>query len=114
MITSTQYGCIDTTYITVIIEPDFAFYIPNAFSPNDDGINDTFNGKGIFIKDYEMMIYDRWGNLIFYTNDINKPWDGKANQGADMAQRDVYIYVVNLTDILRKKHSYKGTVTLVR
>jgi gliding motility-associated-like protein len=114
LITSTQYGCIDTTYKTVIIEPDFAFYIPNAFSPNDDGINDTFNGKGIFIKDYEMMIYDRWGNLIFYTNDINKPWDGKANQGADMAQRDVYIYVVNLTDILRKKHSYKGTVTLVR
>jgi gliding motility-associated-like protein len=114
LITSTTYGCYDTAYQTVIIDPDFEFYIPNAFTPNGDGKNDTFTGKGIFIKEYEMMIFDRWGNLIFYTDDLNKPWDGRANHGADMAQRDVYVYVVNLTDIKNKKHNYKGTVTLVR
>jgi len=114
LITSTLYGCIDTAYQTITIEPDFVFYIPNAFSPNGDSINDTFSGKGIFIKDYEMSIFDRWGNLIFYTDNIDKPWDGRANHGNEIAQRDVYIYVVQLTDIRRKKHSYKGTVTLVR
>jgi len=108
------YSCVDSTYKTVTIEPEFLFYIPNAFTPNDDGINDYFSGKGIFIKEYEMMIFDRWGNLIFYTDDINKPWDGRANHGTEIAQRDVYVYTVKITDINRKKHSYKGTVTLER
>ncbi len=114
LITSTKHNCKDTTYQTVIIEPDFTFYIPNSFTPNDDGINDSFSGKGIFIKEYEMSIYDRWGNLIFFTDDIDKPWDGKANHGNEMAQRDVYVYSVKVTDYKRKKHSFKGVVTLVR
>jgi gliding motility-associated-like protein len=114
LITSTLFGCKDETYQTIFIEPDFSFYIPNSFSPNDDGTNDTFSGKGIFIKTYEMMIFDRWGNLIFFTNDINKPWDGTANYGSKIAQEDVYIYSVKLTDINKGKHNYKGIVTLVR
>lgn len=114
LITSTQYGCIDSTYKTIKIEPDFTFYIPNAFSPNGDSINDTFTGKGIFIKEYEMRIFDRWGNMIFKTDNINKPWDGKANDGNEIAQQDVYIYVVQVTDFKKKKHDYKGIVTLVR
>jgi gliding motility-associated-like protein len=114
LITSTLYGCSDTAYQTVVVEPDFIFYVPNSFTPNDDGINDTFTGQGIFIKEYEMSIYDRWGNLIFYSSDINKPWDGKANHGTDTAQRDVYIYTINATDFKNKKHNYKGIVTLVR
>jgi gliding motility-associated-like protein/uncharacterized repeat protein (TIGR01451 family) len=113
LIASNAYSCLDTTHQTIVIEPDFVFYIPNAFSPNDDGINDTFTGKGIFIKDFEMMIFDRWGNLIFYSNDINKPWDGRANYGKKIAQRDVYVYMIKVTDIKSIEHSYRGTVTLV-
>ena len=114
LITSTLHGCADTAYQTITIEPDFIFYIPNAFTPNGDNINDTFTGKGIYIKEYQMMIYDRWGNLIFFTDDIHKPWDGTANHGNEIAQRDVYVYVVDVTDFRRKKHNYKGIVTLVR
>jgi gliding motility-associated-like protein len=114
LIASTLYNCKDTAYQTVIIEPDFVFYIPNSFSPNDDGINDSFSGKGIFIKQYEMSIFDRWGNMIFYTDDINKPWDGTANHGTEMAQVDVYVYSINVVDYNKKKHSYKGIVTLVK
>ncbi len=113
-IVSTQYNCIDTSYQTVFIEPDFVFYVPNSFSPNDDGINDIFIGKGIFISEYEMMIFDRWGNLIFYSNDSTKGWDGTANHGTESAQRDVYIYSIKITDFNQRKHSYKGTVTLVK
>ncbi len=114
LITSTLYNCIDTTSHTVIIEPDFLFYIPNAFTPNDDGINDIFSGKGIFIVNYEMSIFDRWGNLIFFSDDIAKGWDGKANHGNEIAQGDVYIYSIKITDINKRKHLYKGIVTLVR
>ncbi len=114
LITSTQFGCFDTTHQSVTIEPDFLFYIPNAFTPDGDGVNDTFTGKGIFIKEFEMSIFDRWGNLIFFSDDINKPWDGRANHGNEIAQSDVYIYSIKVTDIKRQKHLYKGTVTLVR
>ncbi len=114
LIASTLYNCIDTTYQTIFIEPDFIFYIPNSFTPNDDGINDIFMGKGIFIKEYEMMIFDRWGNLIFYSDDALKGWDGTANHGTETAQQDIYVYKISITDFNKRKHSYKGKVTLVR
>ncbi len=114
LITSTIYNCTDTAVQTIIIEPDFIFYIPNAFSPNDDGVNDTFSGKGLFISKFEMMIFDRWGNLIFFSDDINKPWDGKANHGTEAAQGDVYVYSFKVIDFKMIKHNYKGIVTLVR
>jgi len=114
LLVTNQYGCVDSTFKNVTIEPDFHFYIPNAFSPNGDGINDSFSGKGVFIKKYEMMIFDRWGDMIFFTDDIDKPWDGKANQGSGVAQQDVYIYSIKVTDNKRKEHNYKGIVTLVR
>lgn len=114
LITANQYSCMDTTYQTISIEPDFIFYVPNAFTPNDDGVNDTFSGTGIFIYKYEMMIFDRWGNLIFFTDDIHKPWDAKANHGTEIAQGDVYIYSIKITDFNMNNHNYKGLVTLLR
>jgi gliding motility-associated-like protein len=114
LITSTLYSCKDTADQQIIINPVSLFFIPSAFSPNDDGVNDTFSGVGIFIKQYEMSIFDRWGNLIFSSDDINKPWDGKANHGSDIAQQDVYVYSIKITDIKMVKHNYRGVVTLVR
>ncbi|MES2138141.1 MAG: PKD domain-containing protein [Bacteroidota bacterium] len=114
LITSTQYNCVDTAYHTVIIEPDFKFYIPSAFTPDGDGINDSFTGKGIFIFDYKMSIFDRWGNLIFFSDNISKPWNGRANRGGDIAEADIYVYVVKVIDFNKKEHNYSGTVTLLR
>lgn len=110
------YGCWDTVAHPVIIGPEFTFYIPNAFTPNGDGINDTFNGKGIGIAKYDIWIFDRWGNMIFHSDQIDPydAWDGRANNGSDIAQQDVYVWKVKLTDVFNKKHSYVGTVTLVK
>lgn len=107
-------GCVDTVIHPVLVSPEFTFFIPNAFTPNGDEINDTFNGKGVGIKTYEMYIFDRWGNLIYYTDSLNKPWDGRANHGSEVAQQDVYVWKVRLTDVFDKKHSYIGSVTLVK
>lgn len=114
LIASTQYNCLDTAYQTIIVEPEFLVYIPNAFTPNDDGINDTFLVMGMFIIDFEMNIFDRWGNLIYKTNSIDKPWNGKANNGNQPAQTDVYIYSIKIIDFQSKKHIYRGTVTTIR
>jgi gliding motility-associated-like protein len=107
-------GCYDTVAHGIDIGPEFTFFIPNAFTPNGDLINDYFNGSGIGIVKYEMMIFDRWGNLIFDTDSLSKPWDGKANGGSEMAQQDVYVWKVKLTDVFDKKHNYIGTVTIVK
>ena len=104
--------CNDTSTVCLMIVPEFTFYIPNAFSPNGDGMNDEFFGKGENIKDYEMLIYDRWGMLLFKTENINTHWDGRVKGG--IAQEDVYVYVINITDIFTKQHKYLGSVTIVR
>ncbi len=114
LVTSSQYGCVDTTHQTISIKPDYVFYIPNTFTPNGDGKNDFFSGKGVSFKEYEMMIFDRWGNLVFYTDDINKQWDGMVNHSSDKPQQDIYVYIINTTDIKKEKHSYQGIVTLIR
>ena len=114
LIVSNQYSCFDTTYKTITIEPDWAFFVPNVFSPNADGINDSFQGYGFGLLKYEMVIFDRWGNEIYRTKDYNYPWDGTANNGKYMAQQDVYVYLINIRDVKGKDHSYKGIVTLVK
>ncbi|HLC83932.1 MAG TPA: PKD domain-containing protein, partial [Bacteroidia bacterium] len=111
---TTNFGCVSTTTECIDVQPEFTFFMPNAFSPNGDGINDEFYGKGDYIKDFEMFIYDRWGNLTFFADDINKHWDGKANHGKETAQVEVYVYSVKITDSNGKKHKYIGTVTIVK
>ncbi len=107
-------GCVSSIMHCLVIEPFFTFYIPNAFTPNGDEVNDMFSGKGTYFTDYEMWVFDRWGNMIFYTNDINKRWDGKANGGSEIAQQDVYVYKVKLKDTFGKNHKYIGHVSLVK
>ncbi|HET6228158.1 MAG TPA: PKD domain-containing protein, partial [Bacteroidia bacterium] len=108
-------GCVDSTMHPVEVLPEFAFYIPNAFTPNRvDGTNDTFYGKGVGIVSYHLWIFDRWGNMVFNSPDIDAGWDGRANNGEAVAQQDVYVWKVKLTDIFGKRHDYIGTVTLVR
>lgn len=109
-----SYGCVGTVSHYVEIGPEFTFFIPNAFTPNGDGTNDFFFGQGIGIVDYTLLIFDRWGNEIFTGHDLNDMWNGKANGGSEVAQQDVYVWKVHLTDCFGKKHNYIGTVTLVK
>jgi len=57
-----------------------------------------------------MWIYDRWGNSVFYTDDINKHWDGRMN--GNEVQQDVYVYMIKIVDFKKEQHSYIGNVTL--
>jgi gliding motility-associated-like protein len=108
--------CTDTIIINIVVEEDFTFYAPNAFTPNGDGINDVFFPKGIMWKDgtYELYVFDRWGNQIFKSTDPAIGWDGKANGGNKIAQEDVYVWKVIMKDTHDKKHKFVGHVTLVK
>jgi len=110
-------GCTDTVHGSVHIHPDWAFWIPNCFTPNADRVNDVFKptGYGINLKTYSMFIYDRWGREFFYTEDINVGWNGTYQNKKDhhKAVEGSYVYMIKFCDIDGKTYVYKGVVTLV-
>jgi len=114
LIAENKFGCSDTIILTVVIDPDFTFYAPNAFSPNNDGINDYFYGKGVGIKDYTLNIYDRWGINVFTSKSMDNVWDGRIFGNDEIAQEDVYIYIFKLKDVFGNVHTIRGHVTLIK
>ena len=133
-----QHGCWDTICKTVELIPEFEFYIPNTFTPNGDNLNEFFFGKCRGVKEYNIWVFDRWGNLLWdcHKEDKNTNWDNTGQDGLSsfckwdgvvvsggqdmsghsnqLAQQDVYVWKVALTDIFNKQHSYIGNVNIVK
>jgi len=109
-------GCTDTVEHPVCIQPYFTFYAPNTFTPNDDGKNDVWmpDGIGIDPKNYHLMLFDRWGNLMFETTVWGEGWDGRANGGNQIAQIDTYVWKVDLKDVFHNRHLYIGHCNIIR
>lgn len=108
------YGCKDTVMKPIEIGPNFTFYIPNTFTPNEDGVNELFTGTGIGIKNFKMWIFDRWGEMIYFTEDIRQGWDGSVKGKKVEGKTDVYQYKVIVQDLKGKSHQYIGHVTLLK
>lgn len=107
-------GCPDTIQYSLVVKPDFYFYIPNSFTPNSDGVNESYNGKGQGFEEYSMSIYNRWGQRIFTTNSLANGWDGKDANG-NLVPIDTYVYVVGLRITAAEDEIlYRGKVALVR
>jgi gliding motility-associated-like protein len=87
-------------------------YVPNAFTPNGDGINDDAGIRDVFVKDYELRIYNRWGQLIFNTLDKNIQWKGLDNEG-NVQPDDTYVYIVHYTGWDGSAATKKGNITLL-
>ncbi|MDA9120856.1 gliding motility-associated C-terminal domain-containing protein [Flavobacteriales bacterium] len=110
----TNHGCEDETMRQIEIEPDFMFYVPNAFTPNSDARNDAFRGygEGVNWDTYEMSIYNRWGEEIFFTNDIDNSWDGSFK--GKTVPNEAYVWTINIDDLQGNRHTYRGHVTVLR
>ena len=107
-------GCLDTTYSTIIIDPPgYTIYIPNSFTPDNDGLNDFFAPQGVEFTDFEMSIFNRWGEEIYHTNDIDKPWNGKSKNGNGI-QKGVYVYKIWVKDLNEEIHYYVGNVSVIK
>ncbi len=114
LVITDMHGCMDSITNCLVVNPLFTLYIPDAFSPNGDGINDVFTPKGSYIKDFEMYIFDRWGMKLFHTGDIMNGWNGKVLNNATVCQEDTYVYQIYVTDTQGNKHAYNGKVTLLK
>jgi gliding motility-associated-like protein len=112
MVVTNQWGCADTIVKKIVVENDFVIYVPNSFTPNDDNNNDQFFAKGLGIVNYDLSIFDRWGEKIFETNDFTKSWDGTF-KGKD-CKTDVYIWKIKAGGLNGKTKYLQGHVTLYR
>ena len=88
------------------------FYIPDAFSPNRDMINDFFSVVGGNLKEIQMQIYNRWGEKLYDTSSKNPKWDGTYK--GELCEQGVYLYMLTLKTWNGKIHFFKGTLTLIR
>jgi gliding motility-associated-like protein len=114
LIATTMHGCTDTVSHIIVRQGIYSFYVPNAFTPNNDGINDYFLpfGEGISSTHYALYIFDRWGNLIFETDEANKSWDGRHM--GELVPIGNYVWRIKTKDIYDNEiHNYVGHVTVV-
>ena len=112
LIVKNQWGCLDTVIKVVTVEHDFTFYVPNAFSPNNDGLNEVFQPKGTGFVGYELEIYDRWGEKIFATTNFLEAWDGRFK--GEMCKSDVYNWKIKVNLVSGVSKFFMGKVSLVR
>jgi len=105
-------GCLDTASLTILPLPAGDLYIPNAFTPDGNGRNDVFRVLGGQLKDFELKIFNRWGQIVFQTSDRSRGWDGMF--AGKPQPTGTYVYLVRATLPDGTKVVRKGTVTLVR
>ena len=108
-------GCTDTIQKTLDIIPKFTYFLPNAFTPNGDGTNDGFRGTGLmqYIAEFEMQIYNRWGEMVFITNNPMEAWNGRKGNTGEMCQSGVYVVQVILKGFRGEEQVEKGFATLI-
>jgi len=113
---SNQIGCLDTTSQIIVIEHDPVVFIPNAFTPDGDGLNNVFTAvfpENMKLASFEMYIYDRWGELVFYSQDPKQGWDASL-AGFD-APDGVYSYLVKYKELgYVNKFQVTGSVVVIR
>jgi gliding motility-associated-like protein len=107
-------GCLDSAYVNVkIFKTGPKIFVPTAFTPNGDGLNDVIRPIAVGIQSIEYFsIYNRWGQLVFTTTINGQGWDGKI--GNKEQGSNVFVWMVKAIDYLGKPYFAKGTVTLIR
>jgi gliding motility-associated-like protein len=105
-------GCTDVICKEIKVDPDWTLYVPNTFTPNEDGLNDMFFAKGTNIRNFQMEIFDRWGEKIFASDDIMKGWDGTYK--SQNVTQDAFTWKITFVDCYSKAHEKTGHVTVIK
>jgi len=112
-IVSNSYGCSDTTSLMIEVKPETTIWVPNAFTPNDrSGLNDVFLAKGKYVNEFNMKIFNRWGEMIFESENMDIGWDG-THQNNNVPQ-GIYIWVIHYKDLKLGRKSLKGHVSVIK
>ena len=113
ILASTPAGCKDSASAVIFLKPELLMWLPNAFSPNIDGLNEGFGPYTTFgLERYELMIFDRWGNILWKTTNPEEKWLGYDMDGSKMIE-GVYGYSMVFRYVDNQLYTYKGTITLL-
>lgn len=112
LLVTNTWGCIDTVVKIIQVEDDYSIYVPNSFTPNNDGLNDIFQAKGTGFTDYTLEVYDRWGEVIFTSHNFQTGWDGNYKEQGPKC--DVYVWKIGLKTLSGKTKTLTGQVSLIR
>lgn len=113
LVVTNEFGCMDTAQQTVVVTDVSTVYIPSAFTPTNDNLNETFRPYMTNMTDYRMQIYNRWGELLYSSQHADdKGWTGRTPKGI-FHKSDVYVYKIYLKDIYGKEFEYYGHVQLM-
>ncbi len=109
-------GCQDTLVQLIDVIPQVRYFLPNAFTPNQDGLNDEYLGTGVLegATNFQMVIVNRWGETVFETNDPLDGWNGRKLNTGDFVQNGVYMVLVTFTGPRGDKYEYKSAATVIR
>ena len=114
LVVENSYACIDSMEKNIYIYNVLDLYIPNSFTPGGNGKNDEFKVYGEGIAEVEMLIFNRWGELIFQAKDISNGWNGRKNNTGDKAPPGVYIYKLKVIDYYGNQKNTNGIINLLR
>lgn len=107
-----DFGCRDTVTLNIPVKEDVSIYIPSSFTPDNNGNNEEFKVYGKNIDSMEMRIFDRWGEQLFVSKDINIGWSGRDSKGQAL-KSDSYVYKISIRDIYGGEHNYTGYLILL-
>lgn len=115
LIVKSPNGCIDSITKKVTIQNVYTLYAPDSFSPNEDDLNDTFRiyVSGIDNSSYTFSVFNRWGNELFRTEDVNVGWNGKINNTGSYCPSGMYVYRVSFLDLTGKRHVVHGRIFIL-
>lgn len=107
-----EHACSASDSVTVMVDASQAVFVPNAFSPNEDGQNDILYVRGVGLESISFYLYNRWGEKVFESHDLSKGWDGTYN--GNKLNTAVFMYYLEAVFINGKHVSQKGDVSLIR
>ncbi|MEM9916999.1 MAG: PKD domain-containing protein [Bacteroidota bacterium] len=116
LIVTHESGCKDTIVKLIDVEPQVRYFLPNAFSPNFDSVNDVFRGAGVFdgMTNFRMSIWNRWGELVFEASDPAMAWNGRKLNTGEMSPVGVYNVIVQYINPRGNLINLQGVATLIR
>jgi gliding motility-associated-like protein len=112
LVVTYNQGCTVTASIQINTNGTTPIYVPNAFTPNGDGVNDEWLVFGTGVKDIKATIYNRWGEKVFESDNQSQGWDGTYR--GQMQPPGVYVYEVDVVYLSGEKTTKKGSLTLIR
>lgn len=113
-VVSTQFGCVDSLTKQAVVELGYKVFIPTSFTPNDDGYNDVFKVYGEDVLSFEMIIFNRWGQKLYQSYDMENGWDGNSGLRTSPIDGGLYIYRIEVMQRNGLKNTFEGNIVLLK